>query len=44
VGHLWREVMRTIGAMDAEECVLVLAGVIVVGLFCLRGFGSRSRY
>jgi hypothetical protein len=44
VGYLWREVMRTISAMDAEECVLVLVGVIVVGLFCLRGFGSRSRY
>lgn len=44
MGHLWREIMRTVNHMDAQHCILVLVGVIVVGLFCLRGFGSRSRY
>jgi len=44
VGHLWREVMRVVNSMGTQEWVLVLVGVIVVGFFCLRGFGSRSQY
>jgi hypothetical protein len=36
--------MRLINSFGREEWVLVLAGAIVVGFFCLRGFGSRSRY
>lgn len=44
MSDLWRDAMRLINAMDPQEWLLVLLGVIVVGLFCLRGFGSRSRY
>ena len=44
VGHLWRNVMRMVNYMDAQDWLLVLVGVIVVGVFCLRGFGSRSQY
>lgn len=44
MGHLWREVMRVVNSMGTQEWVLVLVGVIVVGFFCLRGFGSRSQY
>lgn len=44
MGYLWRDAMRVIDSVDAQEWLLVLLGVIVVGLFCLRGFGSRSRY
>ncbi len=44
MGYLWRDAVRVINSMDPQEWLLVLLGVIVVGLFCLRGFGSRSRY
>jgi hypothetical protein len=44
MGHLWRDVMRTINSFGTQEWVLLLLGVIIVGLVCLRGFGSRSRY
>ncbi len=36
--------LRTIDRLGPTEWVLVLGGVIVVGLFCMRGFGSRSGY
>ena len=39
-----REVMRFIEGMDAQDWLLALLAVVVVGLFCMRGFGSRSDY
>jgi len=42
--HLWRDFMRLIDGMGAQEWALVLVASIVVGFFCLRGFGSRSKY
>lgn len=42
--HLWRESMRVIDRMGTQEWTLILAGMIVVALVCLRGFGSRSQY
>ena len=39
-----REVMRFIEGMDAQDWLLALLAVVGVGLFCMRGFGSRSDY
>ncbi len=44
VGTLWKNLMQTIDSMDTQQWLLVLWGVIVVGFFCMRGFGSRSQY
>lgn len=44
MGDLWRDLMRLINRMDMQEWALVLVGAIIVGFFCLRGFGSRSKY
>ena len=44
MSRLWNDIMRTIDGMNSQEWGLVLAGMIVVGLLCLRGFGSRSGY
>lgn len=44
MGQIYREVVRFIEHMDAQEWVLALLGVVVVGLVCMRGFGSRSNY
>jgi hypothetical protein len=30
--------------MDLRTCLFLVAGVLIVGILCLRGFGSRSTY
>ena len=42
--ELFRQVTRFLDGLDAQQWLLVLIGVVVVGLVCLRGFGSRSDY
>lgn len=42
--HVYRELMRMANRLDAQEWLLILVGVVVVGWVCLRGFGSRSSY
>ncbi len=42
--ELWNTIERITDRMGIQEWTLALAGVIVVGLICLRGFGSRSNY
>ena len=44
MGHFVREAMRFIEHMDTQHWLLALLGVVVVGLICMRGFGSRSNY
>ncbi len=44
MSHFWREIMHYVDRMGPSEWFLVLAAMIVVGVVCLRGFGSRSRY
>jgi len=44
VTSLYRDVMWYMDGMDTHEYVVVLLGVIVLGFFCLRGFGSRTSY
>ncbi len=42
--HYYHIIMRFLDRMGPQEWVIVLAAMIVVGFFCLRGFGSRSQY
>ena len=44
MSHLWRDAMRYIDRLDTQEWMFVLVGMIVLGLVCMRGFGSRSNY
>lgn len=44
MGQFYREVVRFVEHMDTQQWVLTLLGVVVVGLVCMRGFGSRSNY
>ena len=37
-------VMRHVGHFNKQEWLFVLLGTVLLGFFCLRGFGSRSRY
>ena len=40
----FREILRLIDRLGPTEWVLVLGVVIVIGLVCMKGFGSRSSY
>jgi hypothetical protein len=42
--HLYRDLTRYFHHMGPEEYLMLLALVVVLGLLCLRGFGSRSKY
>ena len=42
--RLFHDALRYLERLDTQGWVLLLLGVIVVGFFCLRGFGSRSNY
>lgn len=44
LSEIWRELWRYIYRMDTQEWLIALAAVVVIGLFCLRGFGSRSEF
>ena len=41
---MWSDLLHFVDRMGVQEWVLVLAAMIAVGFFCLRGFGSRSQY
>ena len=38
------EVLYFISHMEPQHWVLALAGVIVVGIVCMKGMGTRSQY
>ena len=38
------ETLRTVDRMGPTEWVVALGVVIVIGVVCMRGFGSRSNY
>ncbi|MGD0518475.1 MAG: hypothetical protein ABSA26_13140 [Thermoguttaceae bacterium] len=44
VNHWFREVVHYADQLSPQQWLLVLGVVIIIGLFCLRGFGSRSQY
>ncbi len=44
LSHYFDQLSRYVGRMGIQEWLLVLVGVIIVGLMCLRGYGSRSNY
>jgi hypothetical protein len=44
MNHIFRQVMQLVDHMGMREWFWVMAAMIVVGLICLRGFGSRSKY
>ncbi len=44
VGQVFDTLLRVAERMSTRDWVLVLAGLVIFGLVCLRGFGSRSSY
>jgi hypothetical protein len=43
MSHVYR-FMHFMERLSIQEWMLLLGGAILVGVFCLRGFGSRSEY
>jgi hypothetical protein len=44
MGHFYHEAMRFVQHMSLKEWLVALFAVVLVGLVCMRGFGSRSNY
>jgi hypothetical protein len=44
LNRIFQHIMVYADRLSPQHWVLVLAGMVVVGWFCLRGFGSRSHY
>jgi hypothetical protein len=44
ISRAWNDALQWIDHLDRNAWLLVLCGVLAIGAFCLRGFGSRSNY
>jgi len=42
--HFCNDLVRLVQRMRPEEFFVLVVLAIAIGLFCLRGFGSRSSY
>lgn len=40
----YHSAMRSIERFNSQDWMLVMIGAVIIGFFCLRGFGSRSGY
>jgi hypothetical protein len=40
----WNEFAHLAGRLDQQTWLVVCAIAMIVGYFCLRGFGSRNNY
>lgn len=38
------DILRYLDRLDPDQWILVAVGVLIVGMFCLRGFGSRKDF
>ena len=44
MGHAYVTFMRFVNQIDPQQWMLILCTVLILGVFFLRGFGSRSSY
>jgi hypothetical protein len=44
LNYWFREIVRYADQLSPQQWLLALGAVIIIGLLCLRGFGSRSQY
>lgn len=40
--HLWNDLMRVIDRMTIQQWLVVLIVAMILGILCMRGYGSRS--
>ena len=44
INQFLRSFARVVDSMEREHWVLASVAVVVVGLICMRGYGSRTNY
>ena len=44
MGHLFRDVLRYVEQMNAQEWIVFAAVGGLIGILSMRGFGTRSRF
>jgi hypothetical protein len=44
INQLERMLSSTISRLDTRDWLVFLAVVVAVGIFCMRGYGSRKNY
>lgn len=45
--YLWDlggHVIKMTGSLDRTQWIFVFVGVVIIGVVCMRGFGSRKNY
>jgi hypothetical protein len=42
--QVYHQVLRSAGTLEPHHWVLILVGIILIGAYFLRGFGSRAKY
>ncbi len=42
--QVYNMMLQFVDGLGRQEWFYVLIGVVVIGAFCMRGFGSRSNY
>jgi hypothetical protein len=42
--HTYHTVMNQLDRFHSRQWFILLLGVVLWGLFCMRGFGSRTKY
>lgn len=42
--HFYHSVSRSINQFDMQDWLFVFLLVVLLGTFCMRGYGSRSNY
>lgn len=42
--RIYHSLMVTVDHFDLQDWLLVFTVVVLIGVFCMRGFGSRSNY
>ncbi len=44
MGRLLRDVLRYVEHMNAQEWVVFAVVGVIIGVLCMRGFGTRSNF
>ena len=44
LSRYWNEIINWVFRLDREGWFLVGCGVLIIGVLCLRGYGSRKHY
>ncbi len=42
--QLYRSVIQPLERLDFQQTVLLVIVIVAIGIYCLRGFGSRHNY